>query len=70
MELSPQRRRYEKSNVEYWNESEKKNRNREILELRTQGLSLRQIGDKFLITRERVRQICKKSKEKSNVINR
>ena len=60
MELSPQRRRYEKSNVEFWNESEKKDRNREILELRTQGLSLRQIGDKFLITRERVRQICKK----------
>jgi len=33
-------------------------RNEELRELRRQGLTLREIGDKYGITRERVRQLC------------
>lgn len=37
-----------------------KNRDREILQMRLQGITLEEIGQKFSLTRERVRQIIKK----------
>lgn len=39
------------------------NRTADILHLREQGLTLQQIGNKYGITRERVRQIIKASKK-------
>lgn len=43
------------------NELSTRNRNREIVELRTSGKSLEEIGSKFGVSRERVRQILQKS---------
>lgn len=39
----------------------KKERNQEIITLRNQGFTLREIGDKCGLTHQRVQQICKKS---------
>lgn len=42
-----------------WLSSEKiLNRNKEIRELRNQGLILEKIGEKYNLTKERIRQIC------------
>lgn len=37
-------------------------RNLEIVQLRKEGLTFQQLSDKFKISRQRVFQICKKSK--------
>lgn len=43
---------------------EKEKRNSAIYWIRQQGTTLEEIGNQFGMTRERVRQICEKEKEK------
>ena len=66
MELSPQRRRYLsclKVGESFWERKLRlRERDKEIIELRNQGLTLQSIGQKYGITRERVRVICKRNR--------